>query len=168
MNRVKNIPVRPVSVVAESGSPWGRAGGWLALGLVCVMVAGCVSWKVRDAFDGEYSSTENNRIINDYCQGCHIHREFSASAHLDEAPLKYNRKVFRYATECRTCHFIKVNRLTEVIERRTRSPEAANRGEFRDFELDKIKEQRKRANQEIFKKPEIKVKEEEKKFLGLF
>jgi len=161
----------PARLVSQRLPGCRVAGGWRSLAgmvfaLAC-LAGGCTSWVVKKAFEGEFSSTENNRIINDYCTSCHIHREFSASAHLDEVSPKYRRKVFRYATECRTCHYLEINLLTEVVERRTRRPAEANRGLFRDFEVDKIKEQRERANQEVFKKPPIRTKED-KKFLGIF
>ncbi|MFQ5481138.1 MAG: hypothetical protein ACE5ER_00155 [Nitrospinaceae bacterium] len=130
------------------------------LGMGLVFLAACTSWKVAKAFNGEFSPAENNRVINDYCQNCHIHKTFSASTHLDVAPQGYNRKVFRYATECRVCHFLEISVITEKVTRKTRMPKDANRGDFRDFEIEMLKSQR----------DQRRLEEEggEKSFFGLF
>lgn len=139
-----------------------------------LLVGGCTSWKVIKAFDGEYTSEENNRLIGDYCQTCHIHKAFASGDHLDKIPRKYNRKVFRYATECRTCHILDRNWFTEEITRTTRKPKDANKGMYRDFEIEALKNQKERLTEEDQEErrkasEELKkIEDKDDKFLGLF
>ncbi len=151
-----------------------RLTGLVLLLLVVGYLSACTSWKVKKAFEGEYTAEENNRLIGDYCQTCHIHSGFSAGTHLDAVPQEYNRKVFRYATECRVCHFLEINSFTEEIKRKTRRPREANKGEFRDFEIDTMRDQKERLtreDQEEKKKASEELKnldEEKDKLFGLF
>lgn len=137
-------------------------------------LGGCSSWKVKKAFEGEYTSQENNRLIGDYCQTCHIHSTFSTGEHLDKVPQSYNRKVFRYATECRTCHYLETNLFTEETKRKTRRPREANKGEFRDFEIDTLKDQKERLTQEVQEEKKKaseelkKIEKDDDKLFGLF
>lgn len=148
--------------------------GWVLLFALAGSLSACSSWKVKKAFEGEYTSHENNRLIGDYCQTCHIHSAFSTGDHLDSAPQKYNRKVFRYATECRTCHYLEINSFTEEVKRKTRRPREANKGEFRDFEIEMLKDQKERLTQEVQeekKKASEELKnldKDEDKLFGLF
>ncbi len=148
--------------------------GIVLLLVLLALMGGCTSWKVVKAFDGEYTSEENNRVIGDYCQTCHIHKGFSPGSHLDEVPQEYNRKVFRYATECRTCHILERNWFNEEITRKTRKPKEANKGKFRDFEIDAMKEQKERLTEEDQEErrkasEELKkIEDKDDKFLGIF
>ncbi len=104
---------------------------------------GCYSKKIEDAFDGDFSSKENNQIINDYCKGCHIHRDFEASVHVEEVSKQYRRKVFRFTSECRTCHYLEKKFSLNDFLRKTRRPKEANQGKFREFEIQELRSKKK-------------------------
>ncbi|NIP99406.1 MAG: hypothetical protein GWM98_02480 [Nitrospinaceae bacterium] len=110
--------------------------------VLLLVFEGCYQKKVEEAFDGDFSSEENNRVISEYCQSCHLHRNFSPADHVEEKTLLYNRKVFRLATECRTCHYLEKQMKLNDFIRHTRRPKEANTGQYREFELGVLKEQR--------------------------
>lgn len=107
---------------------------WI-LALIGVSV-GCYTQEIEKAFDGDYVAEDSNKIINDYCRSCHIHRDFDSAGHVEEQSLLYKRKAFRYATECRTCHYLEKQFSLNDFTRKTRRPEEANQGKFKGFESD--------------------------------
>ena len=119
---------------------------WFWVLVLVGLSAGCYTQKIENAFDGDFVAAENNKIINDYCRSCHIHRNFESSGHIEEQSLRYKRKVFRYATECRTCHYLEKQFSLNDFTRKTRRPAEANQGKFREFELDTLKAQRDKEN----------------------
>jgi hypothetical protein len=117
---------------------------WI-LALIGISV-GCYTKEIEKAFDGDFVAADSNKIINDYCQSCHIHRDFNSVGHVEAKSLLYKRKVFRYATECRTCHYLEKQFSLNDFTRKTRRPEGANQGKFKDFELGVLKDQKAREN----------------------
>jgi len=122
--------------------PRRRSGYWIGGLLLLGVLAGCYTMKVERAFQGEFEAYENNRIINEYCLSCHLHRNFNSTTHVEEVSLKYDRKVFRYATECRVCHFIERHWYLNDFVRKTRRPPEANQGAYEDFERDYLEYQK--------------------------
>lgn len=114
------------------------------LGVLILMglSTGCYTQKIEEAFDRDFSPTESNRTINNYCQSCHIHRNFIPAGHIEEQSVFYKRKVFRYATECRTCHYLEKKFSLNDFTRKTRRPREANQGEFKNFELEILRAQK--------------------------
>ncbi len=82
---------------------------FLFLSASTVAISGCSSAPLDKAFKGELAGTENNKVIYDYCQGCHVHSDFIPEPHVLEATALYKSKEFRETKECRTCHYIKKN-----------------------------------------------------------
>ena len=118
---------------------------------------GCYAQKIEKAFDDEVSAADSNRTIDNYCRSCHILRNFSSAGHVEEKSILYQRKVFRYATECRTCHYLEKKFSLNDFTRKTRRPQEANQGEFKPFELKILKSQKekeKRIEKEGAKKRE--------------
>jgi len=118
---------------------------------------GCYTQQIEKAFDDDVSAVYSNRTINDYCRSCHIHRNFSSAGHVEEMSILYKRKVFRYATECRTCHYLEKKFTLNDFTRKTRRPQEANRGKFKKFELKILKSQKqieKKQEKEKAKKKE--------------
>jgi len=118
----------------------------------CVLVliginVGCYTQKIEHAFNGEFSAADSNKIIFDYCRSCHIHRNFDSVGHVEEQSLLYKRKVFRFATECRTCHYLEKQFALNDFTRKTRRPREANLGEFKGFELETLKDQKARETE---------------------
>ena len=78
--------------------------------LVCLFFfQGCASDPVEKAFAGKYDRFEETKIIVEYCQGCHIHRNFDFAGHLGQAPAMYENEPFSSADDCRTCHAVRRN-----------------------------------------------------------
>jgi hypothetical protein len=112
--------------------------------LVLISISGCSSVEVEQAFKGDLRPGKANKVIGQYCQSCHIHKDFDPPLHVSKVKAFYNRQVFRRARECRACHYIEKNWMTNQHERKTRMPEDANRGKFRKFE--KKEQSRKRKS----------------------
>jgi len=117
---------------------------WI-LALIGVSV-GCYTQEIEKAFDGDFVAVDSNKMINDYCRSCHIHRDFNPANHIEEQSLLYKGQVFRYATECRTCHYLEKQFSLNDFTRKTRRPEEANQGKFKEFELDILKTQEAKEN----------------------
>jgi len=117
---------------------------WLWIFALIGMSVGCYTQKIEKAFDGDFVAADSNKMINDYCRSCHIHRDFNSTGHVEEKSLLYKRKVFRYATECRTCHYLEKQFSLNDFTRKTRRPEEANQGKFKKFELDILRAQKAR------------------------
>ncbi|MBI2880003.1 MAG: hypothetical protein HYY21_00340 [Candidatus Tectomicrobia bacterium] len=67
-------------------------------------VASCARDPLKQAFEGRFLASENNRIITNYCQSCHVHRNLVPDRHLAEVKSRYTDRRFRTAEECRECH----------------------------------------------------------------
>ena len=99
--------------------------------------------EVEKAFKGDLRPGQANRIIGEYCQSCHIHKDFDPPLHVSKVRNFYSRTVFRRARECRSCHYIEKDWVHDQHERKTRMPEDANRGKFRKFEKQELTRKRK-------------------------
>lgn len=141
MNSLKPKRNSMISIRGEK-SPWPLSYGKLGWVLLILAVAGCYSLKVENAFKGKFASHEGNKIILDYCKSCHLHKDFDSSLHVEEMSLDYKRKVFRYATECRVCHFVKKRWYLNDYLRKTRRPREANAGKYEKFERSYLKFQK--------------------------
>ena len=121
----------------------------MRLFLILILIgvsAGCYTQKIEEAFDRDFVATDSNKIIIDYCRSCHIHRDFDSANHVEEQSLLYKRKIFRYATECRTCHYLEKKFSLNDFTRKTRRPEEANQGKYKEFELDALGDQKAKEN----------------------
>ena len=121
-----------------------RLPGFLAFfGILLAVVSGCTKLEVEKAFKGDLRPRKANKVIGDYCQSCHIHRDFDPPLHVSKVRSLYKRTVFRKARECRSCHYIEKDWMNNQHERKTRMPEDANRGKFKKFEKKEISRLRK-------------------------
>ena len=119
---------------------------WFWILVLLGMSVGCYTQKIEEAFDGDFVAADSNKIINNYCRSCHIHRDFNSTGHIEEQSLLYKRKVFRYATECRTCHYLIKQFSLNDFTRKTRRPKEANQGKFKEFERDILRAQKARES----------------------
>ena len=103
-------------------------------GILLALLTGCSNVEVEQAFKGEFRAGKSNKIIGEYCQSCHIHKDFDPPLHVSKVRSLYKRPVFRKARECRSCHYIEKDWMHNQHERKTRMPDDANRGKFRKFE----------------------------------
>jgi len=94
------------------------AGVFLALPLF----ASCASVPVEKAFSGGMASDEARKVIVDYCQTCHVHRDFKPVDHLTKVAAQYTKEPYKSAKDCRTCHSIEKNFWNDII-RSTYFPE---------------------------------------------
>ena len=104
---------------------------------------GCYSLGVEDAFKGKFSSVKNNKLINDYCQSCHIHQNFNPGKHIFAKRQLYRRKLYKRASDCRICHYVKPVWGREVLIRKTRYPREVQLGKYRKFEKRETKKLKK-------------------------
>ena len=119
---------------------WFFPGSWMVGFFISVtLFLGCYSLEVKDAFDGKYSLLKSNKIINNYCQSCHIHRDFDPPFHVSKIRSLYKRTVFRKARECISCHYIEKDWINNQHQRKTRMPQDANRGKFKKFEKKQLR-----------------------------
>ncbi|MFT4579449.1 MAG: hypothetical protein ACI9UO_002290 [Nitrospinales bacterium] len=103
-------------------------------GMLLALLTGCSNVEVEQAFKGEFRAGKANKIIGEYCQSCHIHKDFDPPLHVSKVRSLYKRPVFRKARECRSCHYIEKDWMHNQHERKTRMPGDVNRGKFRKFE----------------------------------
>ncbi|GJL77398.1 MAG: hypothetical protein NPINA01_03870 [Nitrospinaceae bacterium] len=92
-------------------------------------------------------------MINEYCKSCHIHKNFDPLEHVGLIRKNYKRVYFRKARECRACHYIEKNWVTNNYHRKTRNPKDANKGDYRDFEHAEIKQMKKNGQVKSKKVP---------------
>ena len=102
------------------------------------ILSGCAHPDIERAFKGDLRPGKANKLIGEYCQSCHIHKDFDPPLHVSSIRSLYKRPVFRKARECRSCHYIEKNWMYNQHGRKTRMPADANRGKFRKFEKKEI------------------------------
>jgi hypothetical protein len=78
---------------------------------ICIVVAllsltACKPDPLERALRGELAPNENNLIIADYCQSCHIHRALNPGEHLASIRTLYDRVPYTVTTQCRACHLV--------------------------------------------------------------
>ena len=117
---------------------------WVFSGLGFAILSGCSHMEVEKAFRGDLHPGKANKVIGNYCQSCHIHKNFDPLLHVTNVRSLYKRRVFRKARECRSCHYIERAWMHNQHERKTRMPDDANRGKFKKFEKKEIDRLRKK------------------------
>lgn len=108
-----------------------------------LIFCGCSSLEVEKAFDGDFSRAKNNKVINNYCLNCHVHRDFQAEEHIIKKRKSYKKKFYRRASDCRTCHYVEKIWARNDLKRKTRYPSLVRKGLFLDFESKEIKRKKK-------------------------
>ncbi len=108
-----------------------------------LVFCGCSSLKVEKAFNGDFSRAKNNKVINDYCLNCHVHRDFQAETHILKKRKSYKKNFYRKTSDCRTCHYVEKVWARNDLKRKTRYPSLVNKGFFLDFENKEIKRKKK-------------------------
>jgi len=130
----------------KSFAPLSRILGltWMFSGIGVAILTGCSHIEVEKAFKGDLRPGKANKVIGNYCQSCHIHKDFDPLLHVTNVRSLYKRRVFRKSRECRSCHYIEKDWMHNQHERKTRMPDDANRGKFKKFEKKEIDRLRKR------------------------
>ena len=117
---------------------------WVFSGIGVAVLSGCAPMEIDKAFSGDLPPGKANKIIGNYCQSCHIHKDFDPLLHVANVRKLYKRRVFRKSRECRSCHYIEKDWMHNQHARKTRMPGDANRGKFKKFEKKEIARLRKR------------------------
>ena len=55
---------------------------------------------------GKLPPEKSNEVITEYCQSCHIHRDFAPAGHATRMQALYDRPPYTSAIECRACHLV--------------------------------------------------------------
>ena len=110
----------------------------LLVGILLLALVSCSTPRIQQAFQGKFEFTENNRVINDYCQGCHIHKSFLPDQHVSTVVKLYDRPPYTQARECRVCHYLQGDPAEKLEHRGTRWPEWVEAGKFRSFEAQEL------------------------------
>ncbi|MDH3600161.1 MAG: hypothetical protein OEU26_11035 [Candidatus Tectomicrobia bacterium] len=76
---------------------------------VLLSLPACRPKPLEDALKGRLPPEDNNRVITEYCQSCHIHRAFDDLGHVPRMQALYDRSPYTEATQCRTCHLVHKN-----------------------------------------------------------
>ena len=84
-----------------------RLGGYIGYMLLLASLASCQKPPLDKALRGNFSAAENNEIITEYCQSCHIHRTFDPIPHTSRVQALYDREPYTVTTECRVCHLVR-------------------------------------------------------------
>ncbi len=106
---------------------FGFAKQGLLVVLLLLVFSGCTSRDVEKAFKGDLRPGKANKVIGEYCQSCHIHKDFDPPLHVSQVRNLYHHPVFKNARECRACHYIEKNWMHNQHERKTLMPEDENR-----------------------------------------
>ena len=105
----------------------GFAKQGLLVVLLLLVFSGCTSRDVEKAFKGDLRPGKANKVIGEYCQSCHIHKDFDPPLHVSKVRNLYHHPVFKKARERRACHYIEKNWMHNQHERKTLMPEDENR-----------------------------------------
>jgi hypothetical protein len=76
---------------------------------VLLNLSACRPQPLVDALNGRFPPEDNNRVITEYCQSCHIHRAFDDLSHVPQVQTLYDRSPYTEATQCRNCHLVHKN-----------------------------------------------------------
>jgi hypothetical protein len=110
---------------------------------LALIFCGCSSLEVEKAFDGDFSRAKNNKVINNYCLNCHVHRDFQAEEHVIKKRRSYKKNLYKKTSDCRTCHYVEKIWARNDLKRKTRYPSLVRKGLFLDFEVKEIKKKKK-------------------------
>jgi hypothetical protein len=95
--------------------------------LLLLALSGCTNKNIDKAFKGDLPPEKANKVIGEYCQSCHIHKDFDPPLHVSKVRNLYIQPAFKKARECRSCHYIERNWMHNQHERKTLMPKDANR-----------------------------------------
>ncbi len=84
------------------------------LAVLAVLISACSSAPFEKAFKPEMEADESNKILTEYCQGCHLHKDFDPGKHVPKVQKAYNNPKFSSASECRECHSYEKTFLMDV------------------------------------------------------
>ncbi|MBI3126390.1 MAG: hypothetical protein HYZ11_02155 [Candidatus Tectomicrobia bacterium] len=100
-----------------------RVGQAVAALSLALALGACAKEPIQKAVAGSLLPAEENVVVTNHCQGCHLHAKFNAEAHLAkirdlypaDSPLREN-------TQCLKCHQLKLENIFRNEVRRTEFP----------------------------------------------
>jgi hypothetical protein len=97
------------------------------LGLAAaLLLAACAREPIQKAVAGGLLPTEENLVVTNHCQGCHLHSKFVAEAHLAKVKARYAQgSPLREAGRCLQCHRLSLENIFRSEIRRTEFPHGA-------------------------------------------
>lgn len=104
-----------------------KRGFLLAAGLAAALLLGaCAREPIQKAVAGGLLPTEENLVVTNHCQGCHLHSKFVAEAHLAKVKARYAQgSPLREAARCLQCHRLSLENIFRNETRRTEFPHGA-------------------------------------------
>jgi hypothetical protein len=128
-----------------------------------VLVTACTRPPIERAVKRELLPSDANVVVNNHCQGCHVHADFLADAHMVRVKAKYPAgSAFREANECLECHNLRLETFFRDEKRSTQRPH----GQL--VNMSEIPLPQKKAAQKSIKKKAEKKKERKWYFFYLF
>ena len=91
-----------------------------------LLLAACAREPIQKAVVGGLLPTEENLVVTNHCQGCHLHSKFVAETHLAKVKDRYAQgNPLREASRCLECHRLTLENIFRQEIRRTEFPHGA-------------------------------------------
>ena len=92
---------------------FGRIVGFKTQGLLMTLLlvsfSGCTNVDIEKAFNGDLRPGQANKVIGEYCQSCHIHKDFDPPLHVSKVRNLYNRPAFKKGSTSSSHSFFQAN-----------------------------------------------------------
>ena len=98
---------------------------WLPVAVLsfAVVLSACTREPIHKAVAGSLIPAEENLVVSNHCQGCHVHSKFKAEAHLEKVRDLYAQdNPLRENTQCLKCHDLKLENIFRNEVRHTEFP----------------------------------------------
>ncbi|MFQ5560965.1 MAG: hypothetical protein ACE5FU_10335 [Nitrospinota bacterium] len=105
----------------------------LCIHLYIFGINGCAKAPLQKAFDGTLPPHKSNKLISQYCQSCHNHKDFQPDEHVIALSENYKKNLYARAKECRVCHHLQVD-IWKYEKHLTRYPGDVKKGKYKEFE----------------------------------
>ncbi|MEK6709923.1 MAG: hypothetical protein AABZ64_05020 [Nitrospinota bacterium] len=103
--------------------PWPPLTTALALAF---LLGACAREPIQKAVAGSLVPAEENLVVTNHCQSCHLHAKFTAEAHLEKVRARYAQdNPLREAARCLQCHRLTLENIFRQEARRTSFPHSA-------------------------------------------
>ena len=83
-----------------------RLSWFVAILVTFIFLNACRPNVLERALQGQLPPAESNKVITEYCHGCHIHHALDPIDHVQRIRLLYARHPYTATTQCRACHLV--------------------------------------------------------------
>jgi hypothetical protein len=97
---------------------------------------GCSKDVLTKAFNGELDYIQENKVITEYCQGCHNHNIFDRNEHVINVSKLYRGEKYLRAKECHLCHSLKTD-MWGYTSHKTKYPRDEEEADKKDENMEK-------------------------------